>query len=676
MMLTPLEEFGARMAGLVTAEAAALPLHTFLRVAGFLILGIALFFLIMRLERKARQALVRATAPKIGHYVWLAGMLVLLFPVWTRDRNGFWEYLIPILVTLLFFAAEAALLFWRRAGLALSLVYLWAALPLKELTVIAVTEKDRAALSTYSPAGMMGVYAADRYLLDRASALALAAFCLTVWMAVYYGRRRLLFREEAKRVFCGLSECIRCASPLIGEGDFCPVCGADNSGRGRSILRKEPLDDMKYCTDCGGILVDGKCAACRSVKRLSEIAKEDLKEGVSTGVLSFLKKVLAVILIAAVFILPLAAPDPLSRMTEGSGEEAGEVIALFREWKDDPALSGNGTFRGRFDAARSAFAEKLFGGFDPEGTARLTYTELYGYIGYLETAWREAAVLDVMGKAVDGGDASRANAMERAFLLEEEARVRVLGSGLRFSISAASAAQDQFQQRAGRAATDSLRFYLSFVPAPLLAGACAVLTLAAVLWTILLRRKDPDPSPFVSRAEESPEEGLEASRREGKKRLRREKLCMLAVGTLTAVLILGGILTEGTQNAAKPPKASAVFRDAYYTEGALLLEKLAAPADGEAAEGLAQAIGAFREKLALFEAFDGSGEDEETIREYRGIAEKTDAALALLEEDLAAGKAPGGTSLSETARLIAAGMKAGLEPAIAEALSAAGDLAE
>ena len=161
-----------------------------------MILGIALFFLILRLERKGRQAFVRATAPKIGHYVWLAGMLMLLFPVWTRDRNGFREYLIPILVTLLFLAAETALLFWRRAGLALSLVYLWAALPLKELTVIAVTEKDRAALSAYSPAGMMGVYAADRYLLDRASALALAAFCLTVWMAVYYGRRRLLFREE------------------------------------------------------------------------------------------------------------------------------------------------------------------------------------------------------------------------------------------------------------------------------------------------------------------------------------------------------------------------------------------------------------------------------------------------------------------------------------------------
>ncbi|MBR0142895.1 MAG: hypothetical protein IJM21_01805 [Clostridia bacterium] len=672
MTLTPLEEFGARMARLVGAEAAVLPFHTILRIISLMILGIALFFLILRLERKGRQAFVRATAPKIGHYVWLAGMLMLLFPVWTRDRNGFREYLIPILVTLLFLAAETALLFWRRAGLALSLVYLWAALPLKELTVIAVTEKDRAALSAYSPAGMMGVYAADRYLLDRASALALAAFCLTVWMAVYYGRRRLLFREEAKRAFCGLSGCVRCASPLIGEGSFCPVCGADNSGRGRSIPRKEPLDDVKYCADCGGVLVDGKCAACRSVKRLSEIAKEGLKEGVSTGALSFLKKVLAVILIAALFLLPLAAPDPLSRMTEGSGEAAGEVIALFREWKDDPSLSGDGTFRGRFDAARSAFTERLFGGFDLEGTGRLTYTELYGYIGYLDAAWQEAAILDAMGKAVDGGDASRAKAMEEAFLSAEEARVRALGSGLLFAVSAA---QDHFQQRAGRAATDSLRFWLSFVPAVLLAGACAVLTPAAVVWTVLLRRKDPDPSPFVSIAEENPEEGLDASRREGKKQLRREKLCMLAVGTLTAVLILGGILIEGAQNAAKPPKASAVFRDAYYTEGALLLEKIAAPADGETADGLREAVGAFRKKLALFETSDASDEEEETIREYRELAEKTDAALALLEEELAAGKAPGGASLSEAARLIAAGMKAGLEPAITDALSAAGDLA-
>ena len=247
MMLTPLEEFGARMAALVTAEAAALPLHTFLRVAGFLILGIALFFLIMRLERKARQALVRATAPKIGHYVWLAGMLVLLFPVWTRDRNGFWEYLIPILVTLLFFAAEAALLFWRRAGLALSLVYLWAALPLKELTVIAVTEKDRAALSTYSPAGMMGVYAADRYLLDRASALALAAFCLTVWRAVYYGRRRLLFHGRRRLFLPVLLNRLRHMRQFVcfHHHDFLAHRRSNRNGPGM-ILGKNAADQCRH----------------------------------------------------------------------------------------------------------------------------------------------------------------------------------------------------------------------------------------------------------------------------------------------------------------------------------------------------------------------------------------------------------------------------------------------
>ena len=515
-MLTPLEEFGSQIARAVTVKAAALPVHTILCTSAFMLLGIALFFLIMSLERKARQAFFRATAPKLGHYVWLAAMLLFLFPVWEsgRGRSGFWEYLIPVLITMLFLAAEAALLFWKRAGLYLSLFYVWAALPLKELTVITITEKDRAALASYSPAGMMGVYAADRYLLDRVSALAMAAFFLTVWLAAYYGRRRLLFREEEKRTFYGLSKCVYCASPLIGEGDFCSVCGADNSGRGRSVPRKEPLDAMKYCQICGGVLVDGKCAACRSAKKLSDTVGEDLKEGIRKSVLSLAGKILTVVLIAGILLMPLTVPDPLSRMAEGSGKTAGEVSSLFQAWTENPGLTEDETFRKSFDSALSGFNERLFAGFDFEGTGRLTYTELYGYLGYLDAAWKEAAVLDAMGKAVDSGGDSDAALLKKAFASAEEERIQSLRSGLRFAVSLS---QDGFLQRVQRTATDSLSFYLSFVPPYLLAAVCALLAIAATVWGFIQRMKNREASPFVSRADDLPGEGIAVSRIVGKK---------------------------------------------------------------------------------------------------------------------------------------------------------------
>ena len=672
-MLTPLEEIGIRTAGRVAEEAAVLPFHTILRISSLLFLGFALFFLIMRLERKARQAFVRATAPKTGHYAFLAGMILILIPVWTGRESGIRGILIPVLITLLFLAAGAALLFWRRIGLYLALVYLWTALPGKELSALAVTETDRVSLSLYSPAGMMGVYAADRYLLDRASALALAAFCLTVWAAFYYGRRRLLFREEEKRICSGLSGCVRCASPLIGEGSFCPVCGADNGDRARSVTRKEPLDNMRYCPDCGGLLRDGNCTACRARKRFSEILKEDVKEGARKGGLSLLKKILAVVLTALVLFAPLAAPDPLSRMTEGSGRIAGEITVLYKEWEEAPALSDDGAFRSRFGDAVSSFTERLVSGLDFDGTGRLTYAELYGYIVYLDAAWKEAAVLDAMGKAVNAGDAAEAKDLGNAFNRAEDARTAALAGGLRLAVAAG---QDGYLTRIERTVVDSLRFYLSFVSPYILTGISAVLTLAAVILTFIFRKKDPDPDPFGTREEEIPDEDLTASRREGEKAAKKERLLLAVVGFLTAVLILGGILFESAQNAGKPPKVSAVFRDAYYTEGALLLEKLALPEEEAGTAGLSEAIGAFREKLSLLETGDVTGEDGETLREYRDIAERTDRALALLEEELACGKAPDSGILSETAGLIAEGMKAGLEPAIADALSAASDLVD
>ena len=106
-MLTPLEEIGIRTAGRVAEEAAVLPLHTILRVSSLLFLGFALFFLIVRLERKARQAFIRATAPKTGHYAFLAGMILILIPVWTGRESGIRGILIPVLITLLFLAAGA-----------------------------------------------------------------------------------------------------------------------------------------------------------------------------------------------------------------------------------------------------------------------------------------------------------------------------------------------------------------------------------------------------------------------------------------------------------------------------------------------------------------------------------------------------------------------------------------
>lgn len=535
-------------------------LYTILCIAAALVFTAgAGLFVYARLRSKPAYLCVRTSRPA-GQYLFaalVAALAVLRF----ADGSGALHRVLAAASALIGAAGIFGVLTRRQSGAVLSLVSVWLSLPAGELPAVLGAIRDRSNIGAYAPASRVAVLAAGSYILSRTVVLALIASAITVVMIAYFTKRRYLFRSAQLHYFSGIAVCPDCGAPACSEGRFCPVCGTDLEGLPRSGLKWEPLDEAKFCTECGARLDDGgHCRACEKGAPLSGT----LKSSIGDALKDTLKSKLIYLVVPVLLLLPIFLGNGPGFIPKGSAAVHNAYVARFNEWYDDPAIAENETWLASYEEAADALY-RVNGRVLDLNPDRLGYTDLYVYLQYSEASFSQMAVLERIDRAVHEADPSEKDTLSALFNETADLQQRALAGGLGLISSA--------RNKLKNLVVDSCRFYLSWIPHAVTVIVLFVLGAAALIAGAVLcaRRKGGSPFTVAALSANVTAEQKRAAEQRHRTYRRRERTAML-IGTAIALLAIGvGFGVSYAKNVRTGPTAEDALHTALIEDGASVI---------------------------------------------------------------------------------------------------------
>ena len=470
-------------------------------------------------------------------------------------------------------------------------------------------------------------------------------------------------------------KCPNCFEQVSRENRYCTFCGYDltsaaPSGEGGKsdppgpgpAPEPPPYDDPRYCPDCGNSLdKNGCCSNCDPAKALASEIKSFAKD-YSSGKI---KGIIACIIAAVVFFLPTVLSDEIKSLTEGSAEANNAYVEKFNEWEADLSVTKNDGWLDSYDEASDALYRVNARGFDVDPD-KLDYRELYSYINYFEASYLQMAVLQKTNEEVHSGDASGADDLSAYFNETLDLQATALLSGARLNLSKITVAENMV--------TDSIRYYLSFMPGILFGISLLIAGFAAAVAAVVLRIRSKNPSPFTERAESeyTPEETAAAEQKH-KAFLKQERITA-AVGTLAGILIivvLGAVSLSKTPQA--PPSFESRIHAAYMSDGTELfywLTDCRTDPDKAAAD-----VNKIRNITDDMSAHLGSIiQTPEADEDIVGVSEELMKSLSTLNEELDNGRLPDPGFAKQMMELLIKGMGFDSSRLIEDAFDSIGDL--
>ena len=673
---TPLSDIGANVIEAMERLFPALAGNTLLLFSGIALLCIGGCVLCRALLLRKAGWLNAEEAPKKFHYTLMILLIVFLILQATHGLSG-----LPLLFMALsagaVLSAVIGLFTWRSFGVTAAVLAIWLTLPLREFPTLLAHVRDYNNLSYYSIPGKVGVYTVAVYGCGRFIAYALIAAVLSVFTVAYYTRRRYLFKESIAAYFTNLTNCPKCGRPLVNAGNFCKYCGASVAGRGYSELKWKPLESEKYCSNCGLELKDSdECPVCGNPQTVGQIIKKEAKKALGDE----LKKYLVIGIVAALVIVPVLISDPLKYLTKGSAAVTNTYIEYLNEWHRTPSAADDKTWLASYDEASEALYAMNARGFTivPE---RLTYSDTYVYIQYLDASYYQMAVMERINAAVHANDPASFSGLGSYFNETMNMQTRALASGTSVILQGGS-----MLRSAEYIAADSVRFYLSFIPVLVRIILFFLLGALSLGFGIFLMLKAPDPSPFktvmltVDTAEEraAQKERLKAARRS-------DRIIAVIAAAIVAVFFCAAALIE-SRTQKEPELTYEAALDAGFTVPGTALAGWFSECASDPADALAEKdnVLAVLEKSAPAVAYLADsyipateGEDAEDTAK-RVTAQKTAAALrdvfSSVRAKLEANELPDRSTAAEAVRLLTEGMKLDQEIKINEAFDALKDL--
>ena len=661
----PLSQFEELTQSFLADEIPQTLLTSFLTWAAILLFTVGTGLFVFSVLRNKPAYVSDRMTKKTPHYVLCAlGPALAVLQFFAGPVSGTAAILFAVASVLVALIGAVALLMRRKLGLVFSALGVWLSLPVKEAPKVAAVLADVRTLDAYNAASKLAVWSADRMILSRITAFALIAAAVTLCYVAVYTRRRYLFRSTYDCWFADVSVCPACGAPLVCEDPFCPACGENVAALPRSVLRWAPLDEPRFCGNCGRALNrNGDCLNCAPQEAVGSIVKERLGGGASGK----LKYLICVVLVAVFVFLPVLRGDSIKKLTRGDLQINDAYVAKLNEWSKAPELAEDEAWLAGYDDAAAALSRLNAGLFDANPD-RMSYSEIYGYVQYVEATYKQMAVVQKLNEAVHASDVSAVSDLGAYYNASLKLQQQALVQQLRLTVSTSGIQAGQ------NMVLDSLRFYLSFIPAWALVVGFALLGVVLLLTgvVLLLRRRDASPFLQESVAAVSTEEAR--IRAEKRRALLKEERKVTALGILGAVLILGvSFAISSVVTAKSAPEVEVSMHSAFTSNGAALTEWIAnCAADPEKARADAdEAARVMENTVSALDAILSSGDAE---AEVVAVAEPLRAVLSDVRADLHEGKLPDDRTRKTLSALLLQGMKLDAENLINEAFDSLDDL--
>lgn len=354
-------------------------------IAAILLFIIAPLITIRLMQRYYKKSyFFRTTTERIPHYLFIGILILDGIRLFTANTTAlvpgtyYWAGAVLILILL----AAVQLLRWRPSGVILAYVAIASFTVFKNWVWVTIALHED--LAAYSLLGTFEMYASYDYLLFSGMMLSLFSVILGVAIAIYYYRRRYVFRSIPAEPRCSCGN-------IIGKGDnYCISCGRKTTINPVIDYPIARLDKEVFCHKCGTKTLWNQCLKCESKK---SIAVETLKgKGKDIGI--------GIILTIAFILLLLFPVKTDIQFESGTSKLNNAYVALWNEYTEEPNRAKDGVWLQKFNSALDALytIDSRFAYVDQQ---KIRFSSIQYFWQYADGAYEQMKALDGMRAKVN-----------------------------------------------------------------------------------------------------------------------------------------------------------------------------------------------------------------------------------------------------------------------------------
>ena len=239
-------------------------------------------------------------------------------------------------------------------------------------------------LASYSLLGTFEMYAYYDYLFFSGMMLSLFSVILGVVIAIYYYRRRYVFRTIPAEPRCACGNIIR-------KGDnYCISCRRQATINPVIEYPITRLDKETFCHKCGTKMLWDQCMKCETKKSIVVETLKDKGKDIGIGVL-----------LTIVFILLLLLPVKTDiQLESGTSKLNNTYVALWDEYTEEPNRVKDNVWLQKFNSALDALytIDSRFAYVDQQ---KIRFGSIQYFWQYADGAYEQMKALDGMRTKVN-----------------------------------------------------------------------------------------------------------------------------------------------------------------------------------------------------------------------------------------------------------------------------------
>ena len=357
-------------------------------IAAILLFIIAPLITVRLMQRNYKKSyFFKSTTERIPHYLFIGILVLDGIRLFTANTTAlvpgayYWAGAVLFLILL----AVVQLLRWRPSGVILTYIAIASFTVFKNWvwTTIALHED----LASYSLLGTFEMYAYYDYYLFSGMMLSLVSVALGITIAIYYYRRRHVFRSIPAEPRCSCGNIIR-------KGDnYCISCRRQTTINPVIDYPIARLDKELFCHKCGSKTLWDQCMKCETKK---SIVVETLKEkGKDIGI--------GIILTAVFFLLLLLPVKTDIQLESGTSKLNNAYVTLWNEYTEEPSRVKDNVWLQKFNSALDALytIDSRFAYIDQQ---KIRFSSIQYFWQYADGAYAQMKALDGMQAMVNEGE--------------------------------------------------------------------------------------------------------------------------------------------------------------------------------------------------------------------------------------------------------------------------------
>lgn len=357
-------------------------------IAAILLFIIAPLITVRLMQRYYRKSyFFKTTTERIPHYLFIGILVLDGIRLFTANTTALvpGAYYCAGAVLILILIAAVQLLRWRPSGVILTYIAISSFTIFKNWVWVTIALHED--LASYSLLGTFEMYAYYDYYLFSGMMLSLVSVALGITIAIYYYRRRYVFRSIPAEPRCSCGNIIR-------KGDnYCISCRRQTTINPVIDYPIARLDKELFCHKCGSKTLWDQCMKCETKK---SIVVETLKEkGKDIGI--------GIILTAVFFLLLLLPVKTDIQLESGTSKLNNAYVTLWNEYTEESSRVKDNVWLQKFNSALDALytIDSRFAYIDQQ---KIRFSSIQYFWQYADGAYAQMKALDGMQAMVNEGE--------------------------------------------------------------------------------------------------------------------------------------------------------------------------------------------------------------------------------------------------------------------------------